>query len=144
MSEHWHFTSVFPGYDLTRHSIGRTVFHGDLFVLAVAGDDKFVLFRDRTLKNRGTFQSWPTNTLRRTNKKTFKNCASKLTLAFAPCWLLDVSPIPSHIFFFCITSPGFRSWNKHNSRHDFRKRWLGLPVKNSIGASQERKDFRVN
>lgn len=42
----------FPVYDLTRLSIGRTVFHGHLFVLAMTGDDKFVLFRDGTLKER--------------------------------------------------------------------------------------------
>lgn len=45
-------TSLFPVYDLTRISIVRTVFRGDLFVLAVASDDKLVLFRDRTLKKR--------------------------------------------------------------------------------------------
>lgn len=94
--------------DLTRLPVGRPVFRGDLLVLAVAGDDKFVLFRGSTLKKRdGTESVTPTS--RRAKKKPFKNGAFKLTLAFAPCGLADVSPTPSHRFFFCITSPGFTS-----------------------------------
>lgn len=61
--------------DLTRLPVGRPVFRGDLLVLAVAGDDKFVLFRGSTLKKRdGTESVTPTS--RRAKKSLSKTVLS--------------------------------------------------------------------
>lgn len=63
--------------DLTRLPVG------DLLVLAVAGDDKFVLFRGSTLKKRdGTESVTPTS--RRAKKKAFQKRCFQTNLGLRP------------------------------------------------------------